>query len=339
MFALVTVAVAEPQWYGYTQAMDDTHMKTASGDTVSVATKKAEHHQLKASEYANNGYAYGYVKPTVVAATPVATTYASPVVNYANTYAAGMPLIHHLGKREAEADSQYIHNSGVNTNGYALPYLYNTVASPVPYNGVHNGVYNGVYNGLYNTYSGLHSIGKREAEADSQWIYNAGVYANGYNGYALPKFYNGVYNTAIASPVVSYNGAYTNGLYNTYGAGVHAIGKREAEGEADSQWVYNAGVYANGYNGYSIPKVFNGAYNTAIASPVVSYNGIYTNGLYNTYGAGVHAIGKREAEAESQWVYNNGYTPLTGYTGYTGLAGYTTPYAYGNVWNRAQYLW
>merc|ERR1712229_857 len=153
------------------------------------------------------GYAFGYVKPAVVAATPIAS-YASPVVSY-----------------------------------------------------------NGVVNPLHNTYAGVHAIGKREAEADSQWIYNAGVYANG--------------------------------LYNTYGAGVHAIGKREAEGEADSQWVYNAGVYANGYNGYSIPKVFNGAYNTAIASPVVSYNG---------------------------------YTPLTGYTGYTGLAGYTTPYAYGNVW-------
>jgi len=281
LFALVAVAAAEPaaepQWYA--QPWDATHMKTASGDTVSVAAHKAQHHQLKAAEYAKKGYAFGYVKPAVVAATPIAS-YASPVVSY-----------------------------------------------------------NGVVNPLYNTYAGVHAIGKREAEADSQWIYNAGVYANGYNGYALPKFYNGVYNTAIASPVVSYNGLYTNGLYNTYGAGVHAIGKREAEGEADSQWVYNAGVYANGYNGYNLPKFYNGAYNTAIASPVVSYNGLYTNGLYNTYGAGVHAIGKREAEAESQWVYNNGYTPLTGYTGYTGLAGYTTPYAYGNVWNRAQYLW
>jgi len=268
LFALVTVSVAEPQWYGYSQAMDATHMKTASGDTVSVTAKKAEHHQLKLSEYANKGYAYGYVKPTVVAGTPVAT-YASPVVNYANTYAAGMPLIHHLGKRETEANSQYIYNSGVHTNGYALPNVYNTVASPVFYNGVHNGAYNGVYNGLYNTYTGLHSIGKREAEADSQFLYNSGVYANGYNGYSLPTIFKGAYNT-VASPVVSYNGAY--------------------------------------------------------------------NGLYNTY-AGVHAIGKREAEADSQWVYNNGYTPLNGYTGYTGLTGYTTPYTYGNVWNRAQYLW
>merc|ERR1711944_158403 len=212
LFALVAVAAAEPQWYGYAPAIDATHLKTANGDTVSVAAKKVEHHHLKAAEYAKKGYAFGYVKPAVVAATPVAS-YASPVVSY-----------------------------------------------------------NGVVNPLYNTYAGVHAIGKREAEADSQWIYNAGVYANGYNGYALPKFYNGAYNTAIASPVVSYNGA-------------------------------------------------------------------YTNGLYNTYGAGVHAIGKREAEADSQWVYNNGYTPLTGYTGYTGLAGYTTPYAYGNVWNRAQYLW
>merc|ERR1711944_63144 len=257
LFVLVAVAAAEPQWYGYAPAIDATHLKTANGDTVSVAAKKVEHHQLKAAEYAKKGYAFGYVKPAVVAATPIAS-YASPVVSY-----------------------------------------------------------NGVFNPLYNAYAGVHAIGKREAEADSQWIYNAGVYANGYNGYTLPKVYNGVYNTAIASPVVSYNGAYTNGLYNTYGAGVHA----------------------NGYNGYAIPKVYNGAYNTAIASPLVSYNGIYTNGLYNTYGAGVHAIGKREAEADSQWVYNNGYTPLTGYTGYNGLAGYTTPYAYGNVWNRAQYLW
>merc|ERR1711944_222639 len=150
LFALVAVAAAEPQWYGYAPAIDATHLKTANGDTVSVAAKKVEHHQLKAAEYAKKGYAFGYVKPAVVAATPVAS-YASPVVSY-----------------------------------------------------------NGVVNPLYNTYAGVHAIGKREAEADSQWIYNAGVYANGYNGYTLPKVYNGVYNTAIASPVVSYNGAYTN---------------------------------------------------------------------------------------------------------------------------------
>merc|ERR1712018_5929 len=124
LFALVAVAAAEPQWYA--QPWDATHMKTASGDTVSVAAHKAQHHQLKAAEYAKKGYAFGYVKPAVA-------SYAAPVA----TYAAHMPY----------------------------------------------------------TYAGVHHLGKREAEADSQYVYNAGVYANGYNGYALPKVYNGVYNT------------------------------------------------------------------------------------------------------------------------------------------------
>merc|ERR1711963_1032712 len=101
LFALVAVAAAEPQWYA--QPWDATHMKTASGDTVSVAAHKAQHHQLKAAEYAKKGYAFGYVKP------PVAS-YAAPVA----TYAAHMPSpyagVHHLGKREAEADSQYVYN-------------------------------------------------------------------------------------------------------------------------------------------------------------------------------------------------------------------------------------
>merc|ERR1711992_454339 len=135
------------------------------------------------------GYAFGYVKPAVYAA-PAVASYAAPVATYAHTYATGMPVyagLHHLGKREAEADSQYVYNAGVYANGYngyALPKVYNTVvpnvydtvASPVVYNTGYNGVYNtgynGVYNGLYNTYAGVHSIGKREAEADSQYVYN-----------------------------------------------------------------------------------------------------------------------------------------------------------------------
>merc|ERR1711928_7709 len=272
LFALVAVTAAEPQWpFGYAPAMDATHTKTASGDTVSVAAKKADHHQLKAAEYAKKGYAFGYVKPAVVAATPVAS-YAAPVA-YTNTYAAGIPYgFHHLGKREAEADSQYVYNAGVYSNGYNgyIPKVYNTIASPVVYNNAYNGVYNGVFNGLYNTYAGVHHLGKRDAEAESKYFYSAGVYNNGYNGY-IPKVYNNV-----ASPV------------------------------------------------------YNGVYNSV-------YNGVY-NGLYNTY-SGVHHIGKREAEADSQWVLNNGYTPYAGYTGYSGFTGYAAPYNYGNVWNRAQYIW
>merc|ERR1712064_273616 len=135
-----------------------------------------------AAEYAKKGYAFGYVKPAVASyAAPVAS-YAAPGASYAApvaTYAAHMPYtyagVHHLGKRGAEADSQYVYNAGVYANGYngyALPKVYNgvynTVASPV----VYNAVYNGVYNGLYNTYAGVHHLGKREAEADSQFVYN-----------------------------------------------------------------------------------------------------------------------------------------------------------------------
>merc|ERR1711884_643415 len=117
LFALVAVAAAEPQWayanYGYAPVMDATHMKTASGDTVSVAAHKAQHHQLKAAEYAKKGYAFGYVKPAVYAA-PAVASYAAPVATYAHTYATGMPVyagVHHIGKREAEADSQYVYNT------------------------------------------------------------------------------------------------------------------------------------------------------------------------------------------------------------------------------------
>merc|ERR1712141_127614 len=176
LFALVAVAAAEPQWayanYGYAPVMDATHMKTASGDTVSVAAHKAQHHQLKAAEYAKKGYAFGYVKPAVYAAPHVAA-YAAPVATYAHTYAAPVATYaHHLGKREAEADSQYVYNAGVYANGYngyALPKVYNTVA-------------------------GVHSLGKREAEADSQFVYNtySGYpYTTGYTGYTGFTGYNG----------------------------------------------------------------------------------------------------------------------------------------------------
>merc|ERR1712050_7162 len=139
LFALVAVAAAEPQWYA--QPWDATHMKTASGDTVSVAAHKAQHHQLKAAEYAKKGYAFGYVKPAVYAA-PAVASYAAPVATYAHTYATGMPVyagVHHLGKREAEADSQFVYNtySGypyatgytgytgyTGFNGYTTPYTY-----------------------------------------------------------------------------------------------------------------------------------------------------------------------------------------------------------------------
>jgi len=266
LFAFVAVAATEPQWLE--------HMKTPSGDTVSVAAAKAKHYQLKADEYVKKGYA-------------------SPVV-YAN--------------------------AGV----YA------------PYSGIP--VYNqGVY--------GLHHIGKRDAEAESQYVYNAGVYANGYNGYALPKVYN-----QVASPVVYNSGVYANGyavpkVYNTF-AGVHSIGKREADSDSDSQM-----VYTTAFGGYPLTNTatFGNVYNAGVYGAAYPAMSTYTNGVVSSYpktyysGYAGHRVFKREAEAEaeadSQWVYNNAYNPYAGYTGYNAFSGYTTPYNYGNVWNRAQYMW
>jgi len=400
LFAFVAVAAAEPQW-----GLE--HMKTPSGDTVSVQAAKVQHHQMKTAEYVKKGYASPVVYANSAAYAPYSGVpvynqgVAAPVYNH-GVYSYGL---HHLGKRDADSDSQYIYsngayNSGVfanGYNGYALPKVYSTVAAPV-YSG-----YNGVYNGVYNTYAGIHHLGKRDADSDSQYVYsngvyNSGIYANGYNGYAVPKVYS-----TVASPVHSgYNGVY-NGVYNTY-AGIHHLGKRDADSDSQyiySNGVYNSGIYANGYNGYAVPKVY-----STVASPVHSgYNGVY-NGVYNTY-AGIHHLGKRdadsdsamvystqfggypytntatfgnvynagvygsaypamstyksgvyssypstyysgytghrvfkrEAEADSQWAYNNAYTPYSGFTGYTGYTGYAAPYNYGNVWNRAQYVW
>merc|ERR1712241_1086131 len=118
--------------------------------------------------------------------------YAYNTYSHFNTY----PYTYHYGKREAEADSQFI------------------------YSGLH---YPKVYSGLYNTYSHYntypyaHHYGKREAEADSQFFYS---------GMHYPKVYSGLYNT------------YSH--YNTYPY-AHHYGKREAE--ADSQFFYSGMHY------------------------------------------------------------------------------------------------
>merc|ERR1711951_95304 len=90
------------------------------------------------------------------------------------------------------------------------------------------------------------------------------------------------------------------GLYG-YG-GVHYIGKREAEADADASLV----TYSNG--------------------AVVPYNP-YLHGVgYGLYHGGVHYLGKREAEADASLVtYSNGavvpYNPYLHGVGY-GLYGY-----------------
>merc|ERR1712066_304945 len=193
LFALVAVAAAEPQWINPCMGVHSAaHLKTASGDTVSVQAAKIQHHQLKAAEYAKKAYV-PYTYASNVAAAPV--------------YTHG--VYHHLGKREAEADSQYVYQA----NTYA-GYPYSSV-----YNNVYNtaGVYGGYtgYTGLtgytypYSTYGYAHHLGKRDADADSQWYSTAAGY----------PVYNNVYNTAGVYGANIYNtaGVYGRNIYNTAG--------------------------------------------------------------------------------------------------------------------------
>jgi len=190
LFALVAVAAAEPQFYQPWGVQSAAHLKTPSGDTVSVQNAKIQHHSLKAQEYAKKGYLpYAGVVASPVAKTvySVPATYAAAAAVPVQTYGQQMvysgihqPIYHSLGKREAEADSQYILS-----NTYAgLPYNYNV------YN---NGIY-GAYSGLtgftrpLTTYSGIHHLYKREADSDSQF-YTA-------NAYGYSPYVSNVYNTA-----------------------------------------------------------------------------------------------------------------------------------------------
>merc|ERR1711993_228611 len=81
--ACLAVATAEPQWV-YPQAVDAAHLKTPSGDTVSVQAHKVQHHQLKAAEYAKKGY-IPYTYTNTVQSAPVSTAVYSAPVTYAST--------------------------------------------------------------------------------------------------------------------------------------------------------------------------------------------------------------------------------------------------------------
>ena len=195
LFALVAVAAAEPQWVHPYAVHNAAHLKTPSGDTVSVQAAKIQHHQLKAAEYAKKAYV-PYAYHSGVVAAPVSNVYNVPATYAAATipYTHGVYSGHFIGKREAEADS----DSQYYTNTYAGVHTY--------YNNVYNtGVY-GAYTGLtgyttpYMTYGYPHHLGKRDA--DSQ------VYTNAYTGY---PYYNNVYNTAHVY------GGYTGYPYTTYG--------------------------------------------------------------------------------------------------------------------------
>lgn len=153
LFALVAVAAAEPeadaQWV---IPHLNPHLKTPSGDTVSVAAAKVHHHNLKSHEYAKKGYTFPsvyqvpHVYPTTYSGYP---HYYNAAVHatYPYTYNAGVYSAYphayrynHVVKRDAEADSQVVYNSA-----YHGAYPYNAYTG---YTGFHYNPY--TYGNFYN---------------------------------------------------------------------------------------------------------------------------------------------------------------------------------------------
>jgi len=234
LFALVAVAAAEPQYWPYAGVSDPAHLKTPSGDTVSVQAAKVQHAQLKAAEYAKKGYAPVYAAQQVVYKAPAAV-YKAPIaaaavpavfshgIQSAGVYSTGYgyPTAHHLFKREAEADS----DSLMYTNAYTTPYINNAYnyagvyRNPVAtyastgYTGYTSPVYSGVYSGY--GYPTAHHLGKRDA--DSQvYQYSTGYpYANTYAGVNFANTY-GLNNYVHKAPVTTATYGYAT-PYSTYG--------------------------------------------------------------------------------------------------------------------------
>ena len=216
----MAVAAAEPQWVHPYAVHNAAHLKTPSGDTVSVQAAKIHHHQLKAAEYAKKAYVPYAFHNGVVAAPVSSAVYSYPATYAAATvpYTHGVYSGHYIGKREAEAEAEPQYYA--NTYAGVSPYYNNVYNTPYTTQGIYGGytglthnVYNtGVYGaGVYNTgltgyttpYStyGVHHLGKRDA--DSQY------YNTAYAG--VHPYYNNVYNTARVY------GGYTGYPYTTYG--------------------------------------------------------------------------------------------------------------------------
>ena len=193
-----------------------------------------------------------------------------------------------------------------------------------------------------------------EAEADPAVLYGGHYgYGLGHYGYGLGGYYGGYYShpTAVQAGLPYANG-WTDGPNNGVGPVVHAIGKREAEAEADPAVLYSSAYggyygglygglrgYGYGYGlghayglGYGHRLGYYGHHAAAVQAGALYANG-WTDGPNNGVGPVVHAIGKREAEAEADpaVLYAGAYG---GYYGglYGGLRGYGYGYGLGHAY-------
>merc|ERR1712110_1357603 len=224
LFVLSVVAEPEAQHFtaGFVQHVNGA---VVPQDTDSVKVAKVQHLAAKNTAYLTQGKPfYGHfpvhVKTPVTykVQTPVTYKVQTPAHTYPinpfyhvyqpHVYTHHVPVVHKLGKREAEAepeaDAQYYnyygyspYTTGYQTYGYT-GYPYNTGYTYSPY-----------FNNFYNR-----RVFKREAEAepeaeaDAQYYYNTGFYGNYQSGFRYPY-------TSYARTPYTYN-TYSPYNYNTF---------------------------------------------------------------------------------------------------------------------------
>merc|ERR1712168_541315 len=168
--------------------------------------------------------------------------------------------------------------------------------------------------------SALVAIVSAEADADAAVLYSHAGYAG--FGYGYPYAY-GAFPYAYHAGVKSAPCVNAANVPVPCAAGyVHAIGKREAEADADAALVYSHAGYAGyGFAGYPYAYGAFPYYAGVKSAPCVNAANIPVPC------AGVHALHKREADADAALLYTH-----AGYAGYAGFGGYTGfgyPYTYG----------
>jgi hypothetical protein len=217
--------------------------------------------------YAHQPLVYHAAPVAPIAHPAVAGGYAAAGRYVAKAAGVGAPV--HIAKRDADADAEpwYV------VSGYPTAYAAYQ-AHPVAYRALYNN-YVSTYGvnaayvpyTAYNTVAAVHTVGKRDADAEP-WYAIAG-YPTAYAAYqAHPVAYAGLYNRYVSTyglnaAYVPYAAATTT--YTAPAVAVHTVGKREADAEP---WYVRAG-YPTAYAAYT-------------ANPVV-YGGLYRN-YVSTYG-------------------------------------------------------
>merc|ERR1719402_1879733 len=157
-------------------------------------------------------------------------------------------------------------------------------------------------------------VGAAMAEPEADPLFYSG-YGTGYGLRSV-----GYHPAGIGYSGLGYAGSYIRPAYTGYTGytGIHALGKREAEAEAEpkaepllysSVGVHPYGGVASTYSGLASPFV-RSAYNPvktygSVVAPVSTYGSVVAPVPAYTGYTGYHHLGKREAEAEPYTVYGH----------------------------------